>query len=50
LPSGDHIAERTYSSFSAVSERGFFPSAFISQRLSMPLRSVVKAIVLPSGE
>ncbi len=49
-PSGVQTGLRTYASFSDVSGRGFVPFASMSQTFSMPPRSLVKAIVRPSGE
>ena len=50
VPSGVQAALRTYASFSEVRARGFFPSASMSQMFSIPPRSLVNAIVRPSGE
>src|SRR4051812_16031168 len=50
LPSGVHVGDTKVRDSSRVSGRALLPSAFINQRLSDPLRSLTKAMVLPSGE
>src|SRR5262245_43433735 len=50
FPSGVKVGDTNPALASRVSGRGSLPSAFTSQRLSPPLRSLTKTIVLPSGE
>ncbi len=49
-PSGDQVGPFSSSKFSRVIWRRFWPLASITQMLSPPPRSEVKAICRPSGE
>src|SRR5262245_4028884 len=50
VPSGVHVGSNAVVFRSEKTAFGFDPSAFIVQRLYCPRRSVMNAMVLPSGE
>ena len=49
-PSGVHAGSNAVALRSLETARGLEPSAFITQRLYCPRRSVMKAMDFPSGE